>query len=151
MEIVPTLKPEWQASRIRAVVLGLIFWNDCIFVSEGYDPVKQEKFYRSLGGGIEFGEHSLDALKREFQEEVQAELTNIQYAGCLENIFHFSGKQYHEIVQLYCCDFVDPRFYQLAPRPFSDGHLSCTAHWMSVSSFQSGELRLYPDGILSYL
>ncbi len=58
--------------QIRALVLGLIRKGDRILVAEGYDSVKQEFFYRSLGGGVEFGETSLEALKREFQEEIQA-------------------------------------------------------------------------------
>jgi len=40
-----------------------------------------------MGGGVDFGETSRDALQREFQEEIQAELTNIRHLGCLENLF----------------------------------------------------------------
>ena len=60
--------------QVRALVLGLIRSGDRLLVGEGYDSVKQSFFYRCLGGGVEFGETSLDALKREFQEEIQAEL-----------------------------------------------------------------------------
>jgi 8-oxo-dGTP pyrophosphatase MutT (NUDIX family) len=102
-----------QSNQIRVLALGLIREGDRIFISEGYDPVKQQTFYRVMGGGVEFGETSYDALKREFQEEIQAELTNIKYLGCLENLFTFNGQPGHEIIQLYQCDFVDPKFYQL--------------------------------------
>ncbi len=100
-----------QNNRIRAVVLGLVRDRNRLFVSEGYDSIKQQFYYRALGGGIEFGETSLDALKREFKEEIQAELTNIQYLGCIENLFTFEGKPGHEIIQLYQCGFADRTFY----------------------------------------
>jgi NADH pyrophosphatase NudC (nudix superfamily) len=58
--------------KICVIVLGLIRSGDRIFVSECKDPVKQDTFYRALGGAVEFGEHSRDALQREFQEEIQA-------------------------------------------------------------------------------
>jgi hypothetical protein len=51
-----------QSNQIRVLALGLIRDGDRIFISEGYDPVKQHPFYRALGGGVEFGETSYDAL-----------------------------------------------------------------------------------------
>jgi NADH pyrophosphatase NudC (nudix superfamily) len=71
-----------QSHQIRLLALGLIRNGDRTFLAQGYDPVKQQTFYRALGGGVDFGETSYDALTREFQEELQAELTNIQYLGC---------------------------------------------------------------------
>ena len=136
--------------KIRVIVLGLIQSGDRIFVSECYDPVKQETFYRALGGGLEFGEHSTDALQREFQEEIQAELTNIKYLACLENIFVFNGQTGHELIQLYHCEFVEPKFYQLESLAFADGEWELTALWMPIDRFRSGELRLVPDKFIDY-
>ncbi len=70
-----------KRQQIRALGLGLIRDGDRILVAEGYDSVKQRFFYRCLGGGVEFGEASLDALKQEFQ----AELGTIRYLGVSEN------------------------------------------------------------------
>ncbi len=136
---------------IRAIALGFIQSGSRLFVSEGFDPVKQDFFYRALGGGIEFGETSLDALKREFYEELQAELTNIHYLGCLENLFTFDGKPGHELVQLYRCDFVDKTFYQREQIPFKDSDQTYTAYWLERDRFHSGELRLVPPACLQYL
>lgn len=139
-----------QKGTIRVIVLGLIRSGDRIFVSECEDPVKQDTFYRALGGGIEFGEHSIDALQREFQEEIQAELTNIKYLACLENFFVYNGKAGHELIQLYQCNFVDPKFYQLDSLDFADGDGEHTAFWMPIEHFRSGELRLVPDKFIDY-
>jgi 8-oxo-dGTP pyrophosphatase MutT (NUDIX family) len=145
---------------IRVIVLGLIRSGDGfanakserIFVSEGYDPTKQETFYRALGGGVDFGETSQVALEREFQEEIQADLTNIKYLGCIENLFTFNGRQGHEIIQLYQCDFADPKFYQLESLTFSESPThKHRALWIDIARFKSGELRLVPEVFFDYL
>ncbi|MEH2363928.1 NUDIX hydrolase [Nostoc sp.] len=141
-----------KAGEIRVIALGLIRHGDRIFLSEGYDPVKQETFYRALGGGVEFGETSRVALEREFQEEIQADLMNIRYLGCLENLFTFNGRQGHEIIQLYQCDFADFKFYQLESLVFSESQThKHKALWIDISRFKSGELRLVPEGFFEYL
>lgn len=141
-----------KATEIRVLALGLIRDEKRIFVSEGYDPIKQETFYRALGGGVDFGETSLAALKREFQEEIQADLTNINYLGCIESIFTFNGRQGHEIIQLYQCDFVDSKFYQLESLIFSESeHHKHRALWIDIARFKSGELRLVPEDFFKYL
>ena len=54
-------------------------------VSEGYDKIKNQTFYRCLGGGIGFLETSQEALKREYKEELGI---NIDIGDYLRN----SGK-----------------------------------------------------------
>ncbi|MCW5312317.1 NUDIX domain-containing protein [Nostoc sp. KVJ3] len=141
-----------KAGEIRVIALGLIRDGERIFLSEGYDPVKQETFYRALGGGVEFGETSREGLQREFQEEIQAELTNIKYLGCIENLFTFNGRQGHEIIQLYQCDFVDSKFYQLESLVFSESQThKHKALWIDISRLKSGEFRLVPEAFFEYL
>lgn len=140
-----------REGRIRVLALGIIRDGDRIFISQGYDPVKQQTFYRAMGGGVDFGETSFAALQREFQEEIQADLTNIRYLGCLENLFTFNGKQGHEILQVYQCDFVDPKFYQLESLVFAEGKRQKTALWVDIARFKSGELLLVPEQFLEFL
>lgn len=140
-----------QAGRIRVLVLGLIQQDDRILVTRDHDPVKGRDFYRALGGGVEFGETSLVALKREFQEEIGAELTHIQYLGCLENLFTYNGKPGHEIVQVYRCDLVDRRFYQMEQITVQENSGQLTAYWIAIDQFKSGELYLVPEAFHDYL
>lgn len=138
--------------RIRPIALGLIKYQGHIFVSKGYDPVKDQGFYRFLGGGIDFGETSLDALQREFREEIQAELTNIRYLGCLENIFTCRGKPGHELIQLFQCDFVDSKFHNLEKiYPLVEGKNVHDAMWISIDQVQAGNLNLVPESCYRYL
>lgn len=139
-----------KQGEIRVLALGIIRKGDRVFISEGYDPVKQQTFYRAMGGGVDFGETSLEALQREFQEEIQAELTNIKYLGCMENLFTFNGKPGHEILFVYECDFVDPKFYQLEELTFAEGERKKRALWTQIDRFKSGELKLVPEQFFEY-
>ena len=64
-----------------------------------FDSVKKEIYYRPLGGGIEFGEYGIDAIQREFQEELGVDLNNLKYLFTMENIFTLNGNRGHEIVE----------------------------------------------------
>ncbi|TVQ41840.1 MAG: NUDIX domain-containing protein [Gloeocapsa sp. DLM2.Bin57] len=136
---------------MRIVALGLIRDRDRIFLSRGWDSVTQRTFYRALGGGVDWQETSLDALKREFREEIAAELTNINYLGCIENIFTLEDQPKHEIIQLYSCDFLDPHFYQLQELTFTEKTRTKIALWVDINSCLSRELTVVPEEFLNYL
>jgi NADH pyrophosphatase NudC (nudix superfamily) len=87
-----------RKSEIRPLVLGWVRSGDRLLVAEGYDAAKKLTFYRCLGGGVDFGETSEAALKREFLEEIRAEVTNIRPLGFIENLFTYNGKPGHEWV-----------------------------------------------------
>lgn len=140
-----------KPDEIRFLVLGLIKERDRVFLSEGYDATKEEYFYRALGGGIEFGETSDEALKREFKEELNTEVTNIQYLTCLESLFSFNGQLGHEIIQLYQCDFADPEFYKIEEITFNEGKRQKVARWVDLEKCRSGELKVVPEVMIEYL
>lgn len=72
--------------QIRAIAIGVIRRGDEILVYEGHDPSNGETFHRTLGGGIDFGETGVEALAREFREEIGCDLEDARYLGTLENI-----------------------------------------------------------------
>ena len=54
--------------------------------------IKDETFYRPIGGRIEFGERGAETVAREIREEINAEVANLVYLGALENIFTYESK-----------------------------------------------------------
>lgn len=142
---------ESETGQIRVLVLGLVQTGDRLLVAEGYDAIKAETFYRALGGGVEFGEASADALRREFLEELQAELEDLHYLGCLENRFTYNGIPGHEVIQVYRCQFTDPSFYQREQIFFQEGDRTHTAYWIEIDRFKTREFILYPPGFLDFV
>ncbi|MEM6450075.1 MAG: NUDIX domain-containing protein [Cyanobacteria bacterium P01_D01_bin.105] len=141
-----------MAKRIRPISLGLIEHEGHIFVSQGEDLTTQETFYRFLGGGIDFGETSQAALLREFEEEIGAELIEIEYLTCLDNVFTLNGKPKHELVQLFRAKFADSAFYALEDRfRLVEGDLITEAFWLAKERVMSGECRLVPESCLPFL
>ena len=136
------------AGHIRPLALGIVWRGQALLVFEGYDRVKRETFYRPLGGGIEFGEHSQDAIRREFREELGAELADVRYVATLENIFICDGRGGHEIVLLYEVTLADPSFYRRETFEVREEEARYVARWMPLLGFGADGPPLYPDGLL---
>jgi len=140
-------------SHIRPLAICIFRHSGRILVSEERDPVKGETFYRPLGGGIEFGEHSMDTLRRELMEEIGAEARDLVYLGTLENIFTFNGEPGHEIVQVYDGVLVESGLYEqdMISGHEQDLNLPMKVVWKRLDEFGPGGLILYPDGLIELL
>jgi hypothetical protein len=141
--------------QIRPLALALVRRGDEILVEEGWDSVKQEKFCRLLGGGIDFGERGADSLRRELREELGTEPDGLRHVATLENLFTFEGEPGHEIVLVYECTLRDESLYsrdQWETRENTVGRV--TTHklsWKPLEAFRAGREILYPDGVLSLI
>lgn len=142
-----------KPNSIRPITICVFSHNGRILVAEGYDPVKQQVFYRPLGGAIEFGEASSTTLTREIQEELGETVTNLRYLGTLENIFIFNGQPGHEIVLVYDGAFADPAIYNRETvEGFEDDGSAFRAIWLRLTDcFNPSAPPLYPDGLLQLL
>lgn len=87
--------------KIRPLAVALIEKENKVLAIKGYDDVKEQTFFRLVGGGIEFGETGQETIKREFMEELGFEPKDIEYYTTVENIFEFNGKPGHEIILVY--------------------------------------------------
>jgi len=65
-----------------------------------------ENFWALPGGACEFNEDSKTALKREFKEELNAEIEVGQLLWVVENFFSHEGKSWHEIGLYYHVSFI---------------------------------------------
>ncbi|GAA0595163.1 NUDIX hydrolase [Virgibacillus siamensis] len=141
-----------KKGEIRSLAICIFSYRDLILVAEGYDSVKDKYFYRPIGGGIEYGELSEDAVVREVREEIEAEIREVTYLGTIENIFTFNGEVGHEIVMVYDADFVDNSFYNIGSFEGKEDDGSVfKLIWCSLSDFQEGNRRLVPDNLMELI
>lgn len=142
-----------DTTRIRPIAVCLFQSENRILVSEGFDAVKQDYYYRPLGGGIEYGETSRAAVVREIREELGAEIENVRLLGVLENIFVYEGEQGHEIVFVFDGEFADKSLYE---RDRLNGYeqeadIKFQTKWFSLDKITENGGRLVPAGLLELI
>ncbi len=136
---------------IRATAIVVVWRDNQILVSEGFDRVKRTLYYRPLGGGIEPGERSHEAAAREMREEVGFDMVDLTLLGVLENLFVVDGKPGHEIIFVYQGRFSDPQTYEAAElRGIEANGEPIRAVWRPLSSFNAYE-RFVPEGLMALL
>ena len=134
---------------IRPIVLGLVIKDNKLLVSEGFDKVKNETFYRCLGGGIEFLEKGEEALKREFLEEINVDIAVKDFLGISENIFTYQGKNAHELILFYSIEISDENYQE--EYKVIDDHGETIAKWIDINEFKNKNKTLYPKEVFKYI
>jgi 8-oxo-dGTP pyrophosphatase MutT (NUDIX family) len=142
-----------MTGRIRPLALVVVRRpsDGAILAAPGSDNLKEPRFYRPLGGEIEFGELAEDAARREIREEIGAELADLRLLGIFENHFTFLGEQGHELVWVYEGAFVNPSLYEREVIECDEYGEKFEAHWVPPGIFERGEMPLYPDGLWDLL
>ena len=140
-------------SQIRPIAICVFSKDDRILAFEGYDKVKDETFYRPLGSGIEFGETAEEAVRRELNEEINADVDDIHFLGALENIFTFNDDKYHEIVLVHDGVLKESGLYKQAVIVGHEADVDepFKAMWKSLSEFGEGKSILHPTGLFELL
>lgn len=134
---------------IRPIVLGLAVKDNKLLVGEGFDNIKNETFYRCLGGGIEFLEKSSDALKREFKEEIGANIVVKNFLGISENIFNYKGKNAHELILFYSIEISKEDYKE--EYIINDDCGEYKAKWIDIEEFKNKSKILYPEDVFKYI
>ena len=125
--------------------------GDEILVNAAHDRVMGETFFGPLGGGVEFGERAVDAVRREMLEEIGVELAEVQLLGVLENIFVYEGIPGHEIVFVFEARQAHEALYKREEIIGDEEGMRFVARWVPVRQFADGGPPLYPDGLYELL
>lgn len=78
-------------------VAGLIIKDDKLLTVN----ICNNGFYCLPGGHVHLGESSVEAIKREMQEEVEFTCKEAKLLALVENFFEGRGKKYHEVCYFY--------------------------------------------------
>lgn len=123
--------------------LCIIKKDDKLLLCKGYDSLKKETFFRLVGGGVEFGEKTEEALRREIREELNSEIENLKFLTVVENIFTFEGEAGHEICFIYKGDLSNKGVYEKKHIPIDEEGFP--AEWVPISDILEKKVILYPS------
>ena len=138
-----------HVERIRPIAICVCRDGERILVTEFCE--KDRLYYRPLGGTIEFGERGEEAVRREFSEEISADLTDVRYLGTLENIYTNDGLRGHEIVLVYDGRLTDKGLYKKNVIQGDELGDPFSAVWKRLDEFGPEKPPLYPNGLLELL
>ena len=134
---------------IRIIALGLIRDGNKFLFDQMKDPGKNLCFLRTIGGEIEFGETSKQAMIREVNEEINTKVSNLNLLGNFENIFIFNNQPKHEIVYLYAITLADKALYEVDAIPVKEQSNNRVAKWVSYEDLD--KYTIYPPQILQFI
>ena len=135
--------PETTSIKLKAFAVLLDASRTRHLVWLGRDETKQPpQFHRLLGGHVEFGEPSAEAVVREIGEELGTELIGATLLGVVENVFEYAGQPGHEVVFVYAgtlAEGVVP-----ADGGWFDDDGPIRVEWRAVDT--DTDIPLYPEG-----
>lgn len=74
---------------------------------------RKDDFYAFHGGRVKIGESSIEALKREFEEEIGEQIEVQEFVGMVENFFEYNQKKYHELMLVFEVEFDNKELYDV--------------------------------------
>ena len=136
------------------MVLTLVRRNNEILVSCGQNLINGKQHYRPLGGGIDFGELSVDCVSREMLEEINIELTEVTFLKHFECVYKtISGTPRHDLVFMYEAKFKDEANYQKEKYQIDEPYFTkpVFAEWIPIEYFKNEKLILNPKELIEFL
>jgi ADP-ribose pyrophosphatase YjhB (NUDIX family) len=132
--------------RIRVVALCVVRRDDDLLVVEA-ETSDVGTYYRPPSANVRFGEHAVDALRREFREWLEVELETLREVATFQSVFERDGRRRHEVQFVYEAEFVQQWPYRMdeftAYEPDLDEELDCL--WKPVSDFTEVGATLVPE------
>ncbi len=124
---------------------------DELLVFDGYDG--DDRFHRFLGGTVEFGEHSREAVVREFREELGEPFVVAGLVGTFEDVFEYEGDTGHQVWRVYegHLDADWPYERETFTYEEDEPHGEMTALWVSVADLRAPGRTFHSEAVLDAL
>ena len=137
---------------IRAKAVAVCRHDGRVLVERGYDRVADSRFYRAIGGHIDFGERASQTVVREWREEYGLTLEEPRLLGVLESLFTYEGRPGHEVVFCFEARVAERDVYArdevAGVDPEGKRH---EAVWVPLPELDRGPVPLWPGGLLALL
>jgi 8-oxo-dGTP pyrophosphatase MutT (NUDIX family) len=130
---------------IKVKAMALFVSDGRLLVTPGFDSVKQQAYFRLLGGSVEFGERSEETLVRELMEELGAAIEVQDLADVVQNCFDFEGRAHHEIAFIHRARFIDDGFLRRDTLPNIEPHNDEVSVWLPIAEVLDGPAPLFPS------
>lgn len=99
---------------------------------------------RAIAIGLVFYQ---DALQREFYEEINQALSQVEYLATLENHYVLQGVQGHEMVRVYKAQLADPAAYGQSFEIHEPGQLPMLAYFKPLAELRQAPMTLVPQNL----
>lgn len=139
---------DYLKQSIRNTVRAIARRNKEILVIQEVED--NEIYYHLPGGGIEFREKIIEALKREVKEELEVEVINYNHIITIDNLFEVDGMKAHEIAHVYEVD-LSKDIYHIDEKAMLADVIPSKIMWIEVDEFKSNKKVFYPKELVRLL
>ncbi len=138
-----------KANSIRFRAAALFMYQGKILVHGEENRTSGEIWYVPPGGGVQYGESSLEALKREIKEELGWSIQNEKLIGAFESFHVINEIEEHEISFVYFAIPKDASVLQTNQFNISeDNGTEKVFTWENITDLAKPGSLLYPRGLL---
>lgn len=134
-----------MSGRLRVIALAIVVRpaDGAVLAIRFPDP--DYTFYRSPGGGVEFGERAAETVQREMLEELGHTVQVDRLLGVVENHFVHRGQRGHEVVFNFLVHFDDATLYTREEFPVvEDNGEQFSAYWVQLDDLEQQNIPFYP-------
>lgn len=128
-------------------VYGILIQNNCVLVSDEY--IKGMKITKLPGGGLEFGEGTIDCLKREFKEELNLDIEVQSHFYTTDFFVNSAFSHKNQILSIYyLVKACEPLNFKISTIPFDFKTLKEGAQsmrWIELNTLSDADFTFIID------
>lgn len=137
-------------SKFNIRVYGLAIHDGKILVAD--EVLQGKKVTKFPGGGLEFGEGIIDCLHREFMEELNAEIKNLDLFYVTDFFQQSSFDPTHQVICIYyTCRLKNPNSLKTATKKFDfkeEIERAESFRWQNLNSLKTKEFAFPIDKVV---